>query len=122
MPRTTNLMGSGLVPLQTTAILGKVTNTLTATGATQGTALLLPSEISVFTTVASGTGAILPAGMAAGDMYTVCNHGANALLVYPPTGGAIGTGATNAGASVAAGKTADFYCITPLLFGASIGA
>jgi hypothetical protein len=122
MPTTKNLMGAGLVPLQATSILGSVANGLTATGVGQSDALALTSDLNVFSTVATGTGARLQANLARGDEITVANNGANALLVYPPTGAAIGTAATNAGVSVAAGKLGVFTLITPTLFIASVGA
>jgi len=95
MPTTKNLMGAGLVPLQATSILGSVANGLTATGVGQSDALALTSDLNVFSTVATGTGTRLQANLARGDEITVANNGANALLVYPPTGAAIGTAAAN---------------------------
>lgn len=56
-------------------------NNLTATGSTQGTALVLSSMINRVTTAAAGTGVALPASVA-GLMITVTNRGANPLTVY----------------------------------------
>lgn len=87
---------------------------LTAAGSTQGTALAIPSgqDASIFTTTGSGTGAILPsAGLTRGEEYVVANHGANALLIYPATGGTIGNASVNAGYSLASGKTGYFIYI-----------
>lgn len=104
---------------------------LTASGSTQGTALPLPRDLNQFTTVAAGTGCILPFGVDQiastqsvappgttqnnygiaefGDTFAVINQGANALLVYPQLGGKSSLGgAANAGYSVAAGKGATF--------------
>lgn len=116
-----NLMGLGTTGGQAQAICGMLKNSLTATGSTQGTALQLPSDFAVFTTVAASTGAILPNATAT-DWYTVVNHGANALLVYPPTGGTISTLAVNTGFSVPAGKTAQFQAISAINFAASVSA
>jgi hypothetical protein len=91
--------------------ISKPTTGLSAAGTTQGTATAIPSgqDWSVFDTVAAGQGAILPAaGVSAGEEYVVSNHGANALLIYPPVGGTIGGGAVNAAYSLAAGKTGSF--------------
>lgn len=79
----------------------------TAAGTTQATAAAITSDITVYTTVAASAGAILPAASAAGaDDFFVVNAGANALSLYPPTGGKINAGATNAAVSVPVGKSA----------------
>lgn len=90
---------------------------LSAAGSTQGGATVIPAgqDGSIFTTVGSGQGAILPGtGVGVGEEYVIANHGANALLVYPATGGKVGTGAANAGYSVAAGKTGYFMYVGAL--------
>lgn len=125
MPTQQNLVGSACPPLQARASLGFPTFGLTATGSTQGTALALPTDFNVFTTVASSTGAILPAtgiNIQVTDTIIVVNHGANALAVYPPVGGTISTGATNASLSVPAGKTAWFLVVGTNAFAASVSA
>lgn len=75
--------------------------TATALGSTQGTALAIPALYTIFTTVGTGTGTILPAAMGT-TVYRVLNRGANALLVYPPTGAQIEALGANVGFSVAA--------------------
>lgn len=107
------LMGSGFSGQQAIANNGYSTLAVTATGATQGTAIAIATEFTEFTTVAAGTGSILPGttglnAPGALDVFLVANQGANALLVYPPVGFAIGLAAANAGVSVASGKTALF--------------
>ena len=92
---------------------------LTATGSNQAGALVIPSgqDMSIFTTVAASTGCILPAyGVGLGEEYCIANHGANALLVYPPVGGYMGSAAQNAGYSLAAGKAGYFRWIGPLQY------
>jgi hypothetical protein len=107
MPFVTNLMAFGAAPALAQAIVGDVADNLTAVGTTQANALKLSAADNVVTTTASGTGVQLPS-MNPGDAVMVANLGANALLVYPVTGGAIQTGATNAGFSVPTLKTAVF--------------
>jgi hypothetical protein len=112
------------------AIVGIPSTGLTALGSSQGTALLLPTDFCVFTTVASSTGAQLPWGvdgttpgpLQLGDEITVVNHGANALSVYPQSGGKIANGSTNAAFSVAATKTAYFTYIGSGNFAAALSA
>lgn len=95
--------------------LFKSTGALTALGSSQGTAYIIPlgQDLSVFTTVAASTGALMPAGIGPSEEYAIANHGANALLVYPPLGGTISTGAANVGYSIAAGKTGYFIAVGP---------
>lgn len=83
----------------------------TAAGTTQGTAYVIPAgqDLTIFSTVGSGTGAVLPSsGPGAYEEYMVANHGVNALLVYPGSGGKMGTASVNAGYSLPAGKTGYF--------------
>lgn len=125
MPTQSNLMGSGCPALQAQASVGIVTPSATAAGNSQGTALALPSDFVVFTTVAASTGTILPATgpqCNLGDSFIVVNHGANTLSVYPPSGGKIANGSANAAFSVAASKTAYFTSIGGGNFAASLSA
>ena len=125
MPTQANLMGSGCPALQAQASVGVVKGSLTAAGNSQGTALALPSDFNVVTTAAASSGVILPAtgvNVQLGDTIIVVNHGANTLTVYPPVGGTISTGATNAGLSVATGKTAWFLVVGTNAYAASVSA
>lgn len=117
-----NMMGSGTPGLQAGAILGGASVGQTATGSTQADAFALSISSTQFTTVASGTGAIVPGFMQPGDYLTVYNNGANALLVYPITGAAINNGSANAGFSVAANKSARFTMLSPTLYGVLLSA
>ncbi len=114
-----NLMGTGSSGAAAQAATGMFTNALTATGSNQAGALALPSDFCVFTTVAGSTGAILPIATTT-DWYTVVNHGAQTLTVYPPIGGAIANGSANAGFSVPATKTCQFQAISTINFAASL--
>lgn len=121
-----NLMGTGNSS-QAAAIMatGALTNNLTAAGNSQGTALLAPSDFLVFTTVGASTGVILPSasqGASPGDYYTIVNHGASTLSVYPPTGGKIANGSANAAFSVAATKSAFLVCIDGTNWAGSVSA
>lgn len=60
---------------------------LTATGSIQSNALALTANNNDITTVASGTGVLLPAGTSVSNVgleVTVWNNGANPLKIYPP--------------------------------------
>lgn len=96
-----------------------MTDMLTATaGGGQANALGLKLGNNVVTTVATAADSVaLPAGLQTGGAnrngmeVTVMNQGANAVAVFPATGGAIGAGAANASVSVPAGKMAIFRLI-----------
>lgn len=81
---------------------------VTAAGSTQGTATALTVQLSHVTTVALNTGVILPTPVAAGLRITIRNGGANALNVYPHTGGNIAGTGTNVAISVDVGTVLDF--------------
>jgi hypothetical protein len=124
------LTGLGTPPFVTQVMVGTVANNLTALGSTQAGALQMSlDDIQVFTTVAAGTGAIFSPGTtsaassySSGDEMMVVNHGANALLVYPATGGAIANGSANAGFSVPVTKTAYFVYLGSNNWAASVSA
>ena len=110
------LVASGIAAPAAAAIQGLVANNLTALGTTQANALPLPGDVNRFTTVAAGTGTVLPA-MNPGDEVIAFNGGANALLIYPPVGGKINGLGTNAGYSVAtATPTVFVVCIDPATY------
>jgi hypothetical protein len=88
-----------------------VSAAVTAAGATQGTATALTSQFNNVTTVASGTGVVLPAG-AVGGHCIVRNSGANPLLCYPASGAAINVQAVNTAITVLANSTAYFEALS----------
>jgi len=110
------LVGSHMPPLHATSIAGTLTTGLTAAGTTQGTALAITDDINVVTTTALNSGVVLSANLTIGDTVLVSNFGANALSVYPPTGGKIDNGSANAAKSVAANTTLQFICINTVDF------
>lgn len=117
-----NLVREGVPYSQALATAGTVATGLSAAGSTQATAAPIVEDFSVFSTVAAGQGAILPAQSDRLDSYEVANLGANALLVYPPVGGTINALAANAGFSVAAGKVASFKKVNGTLYIACVSA
>jgi len=122
MGLSARMVAAGFSAIQAQASQGLAANNLTGAGSTQATALPLPADICKFTTVAAGTGAIIPAANPA-DSGTVYNGGANALLLYPPVGGKINGLGTNAGYSIAAATPyCDWYCVDPLTYIASQSA
>ena len=110
MTTTVNLVGSGVPGLTADAITGFLSNAQTATGASQG-ALAFPSDFVVYSTSTAANGPTLPAVAQTGDSYTVANNTANSINVWPPVGGAIGTGSANAALAVGAGKVCTFHAL-----------
>lgn len=81
---------------------------LTAAGTTQLTAFQLTSQQSAFSSVAAGSGAILP--VPGGGPVSVYNQGANALLLYPGLGDQIFGFAVNAPIILLPGSGATLVC------------
>ena len=91
--------------------VSQVANTLTSAGSTQGTALALAKPINVVTTVAASTGVILPVALQ-GTRIIVRNAGANALNVYPDSGGTINALGLNSAYSLSTATSIEFFCTT----------
>ena len=112
------LTTSGISAVASLAINGDAASGLVATGSTQATALPLPASNNQVATTAASTGVLLPPG-SGGDEVFVLNSGANALLVYAPTGATI-----NGGASISVPTLKGVYVVyfSATLIGAMIGA
>lgn len=101
MAQALRLMGLGMAAQLARNVVGTVDNTLTATGSTsQANSYAVTADISIFTTAAANTGARLPLGSNAGDSFWIANYDTNTLLIYPPTGGKINNGSSNASANL----------------------
>ena len=105
-------------------ILGDVGDGLSAAGTTQGTATAIVHVSSIFTTVDPGTGGRLPVTptVSARDRLHVANHGANTLLVYPPSGGKLSNRTANWPAQIPPNKCGDFLCIDGTNYSALLSA
>lgn len=88
---------------------------LTATGTTQTDAfpLIGGTAFHEFTTVASGTGCRMPVSPLP-ITVVISNAGAETLNVYPPSGGTIDGGSTDAAVTIAATKSGSFWAAGPL--------
>lgn len=91
---------------------GKINTELTATGANQGAALALTKYLNEVDdgTATSADGVKLVAAVK-GVVQVVINNATFALDVWPNTGDSIGSGAANAGTTLAAGKRAHYVCL-----------
>lgn len=118
-----NLTGSGIAPLAASKIVGTVTTGLTATGSTsQANSLLVTDDINNITAGGANTGVRLPSTLTAGDMIVVCNNKAQTLFVYPPVGGILNGGSTDAKVDVPTLKSAICICLNNLDFSVIWGA
>jgi hypothetical protein len=84
---------------------------LSAAGTTQATATAITKQTNQFTTVAAGTGAVLPSPEQ-GEVIFVANGGASALNIYPAVGHSINALAANVALSLAVGKNAIIWAAT----------
>lgn len=122
MPIKAHAIGLGTPPLQASALIGGGNFALTATGSTLSTALLISASTNEFTTVATATGARLPAADP-GDSVYVYNGGALALLVYPDVAAnSISNGSAGVGFSVAANKGCVFRKVSSTRWGQNLSA
>jgi hypothetical protein len=107
---SSTLIAPGSVQV-TTSFQTSATNTISAAGATQGTATALTTDYNVVTTVAASTGVVLPTGLA-GRNIIIVNRGANTLNVYPAVGGTIDSLATNSPTTLSPNQTLTIESIT----------
>lgn len=95
--------------LQTVSVL----DSISAAGSTQGTATVLPARMAYnVSTVAAGTGVLLPASVAGAELAVNNNQATNALLIYPNGTDKINGLAASAGYSAAASTITILYCFT----------
>lgn len=91
--------------------LRSVQTSISAAGATQGTATALTKDISIISTVSAGQGVVLPTAVA-GMVLIVNNTSATSLNVYPATGAAINSLVTNAAYTHVEGASLQYYAIS----------
>jgi len=97
MTRVATLVGAHVAPAAAQAIVGFSDVGVTATGAnSQANSYAIQYSNTFVSTAAATTGVRLPSGASPGDSFFVYNGGANTLHVYPPTGGNVAGGSTNA--------------------------
>src|SRR5579859_927142 len=88
----------------TTTLQVSTTNNVTSAGNSQATATPLTADYNRVTTVAAGTGVILPIPLP-GNLTGVVNHGANPLFIYPAVGVTIDELMPNNAVVLPAGQT-----------------
>lgn len=124
MPIKAHITGLGTAPATAAAIVGGVNTGTSGAGTTAAGAALLPlAGTHYIATAANNSGVILPPGngsgdgLSAGDSMLIFNADANALLIYPPTGGKLNNGtATTGTVSIATHTSVRATCIDNLNF------
>jgi hypothetical protein len=101
---------TGALTITTTVKYG-VSSAVSAAGTVQGDATVLTTSLNNVTTVAAGTGVILPT-TAAGLRIVVRNGGANALKVYPTGSTTINAAGAGVAFSLDVGATVEFIALT----------
>jgi len=105
-----NISGSNVIA--SAYLIRSVGTGIAAAGTTQGTATAINKELNLISSVPStANGIVLPTAVA-GMVLTITNSTANAMLVYPASGAAINSLATNAAFTHTAGATLQFVAPT----------
>lgn len=111
--RAVTMVGAGIPPLAAQAVIGFNDLGVTATGAnSQANSYAIQYSNTYVTTAAATTGVRLPASVSPGDVFFVANGGANTMHVYPPVGGNINGGSTNAAYDLLTLTAGTFRCTT----------
>lgn len=104
---------NAIVDFINTQFTAKALQTVAAAGASQGNATAVNANLGhviVVTVTASTEGIKLPTA-STGDRWTVLANPTVGVKVYPPTGGAIAAGATNASFAVAKATASIFVAV-----------
>ena len=109
MTSSGNVQGANVIA--TSYHIRSVNAAVSAAGTVQGNATALTTEFNRVSTVVSGAGVVLPTAIA-GMAISIVNSSANSLLVYPATGAAINSLATNVGYSHVTLATLQYIAIS----------
>ena len=99
MTSSGNVQGANVIA--TSYHIRSINAAVSAAGTVQANATAITKEVNVVSTVASGAGVVLPTAVA-GMEIKIVNTAANALLVYPASGGKINALATDASYTIGA--------------------
>ena len=106
----TNTLTTGNISL-TGNYIRSVATGISAAGSNQGTATAITKDINVVSTVSAGQGVILPTAVA-GMVIIVNNTSATNMSVYPASGAAINSLATNIAFNHIAGGSLQYYAVS----------
>lgn len=122
MTRQANLVGVGIAAPAVPYVVGTVSNTQTASGSSsQANSFAIVNDVTIFTSAPSNSGARLPSTSGPGDNFIIANGDTNTMIIYPPVGGKLNFGTTNAGVNLTTLKSAECVCIDNLNFLVMLG-
>lgn len=104
MGNIAEMAGVGFEIEHAKSIIGSKDLTVSAAGTVQGDATSLTAATNLVTTVAAGAGVIPVSTFPDDSEMRIFNGGANSLLVYPTSGGAINGGSSNTAVTLAQGE------------------
>jgi len=113
MTKVATLVGSGVAPSAAQAVVGFTDIGVTAAGTnSQANSYAIQYSNTFVSTAAANSGVRLPTGASPGDSFFIYNGGASTMHIYPPTGGAINGGSTNAAYDIATLTAVKGCCIS----------
>ena len=111
--RTSKLVGAGIAPMAAANIASgfDIQTGVVAAGSTQATATAAYADTVIVGTTPASSGVIMSGpAYGPGDDQFFQNGGANALLIYPPSGAQINALGANAGYSLASAASVIVKC------------
>lgn len=111
MPSAKTLIGIGAPALWANQV-GFTVSSKTAAGTTQAAATLITTNLTLVTTAGGADSVRLPPTAIGDGPYIVAAISSTTAQVFPPTGGTIQGGSTDAAFNVAQNKTAMFFKTT----------
>src|SRR5262245_62635356 len=84
---------------------------MSAAGTTQTDAAEITADYVLVTTVAAGSGVLLPAGNLSDEVVIVNGHATESLLIYPRSGGKLNNATADAALTLPANSAAHFIGI-----------
>ncbi len=113
MPQAAILLKTGLSPSTAQAVTGFCDIGVTATGSnSQANSYAIVATNTFVSTAAANTGVRLQTSQSPGDGGFIYNGGASTLHIYPPSGGKINGGSTDAASDITTLKSALWMCIS----------
>lgn len=120
MATSNELMAVGFAALAAPVVAGGTYAALTGAGTTTADAATIKSTI-VYATGANNSGIKLKTGVV-GDTYHILNASANTLKLYPPTGGKLNDGSSDAEISITTKKAVTAVAISNNSYMVIVGA
>lgn len=121
MPSAAELIGLGETP-KLAGLIGNLPSAKTGVGTSQAGATPLTTNFTVLTASGGATAFLLPTVPAGSGPYVVANQSGTTALIFPPSGGSVQGGSTDASFSVATNKTAMFWKISSTAWAVNLTA